>query len=178
MIRSQIHRNCKFDVGYEDLQCMIISVGEFLLQKLHYLLQSLYAALLSHFSSCSHFSLFFIWNNNIKHAILNLQMKLSCFQIKSRFFSYFLGLRKRPGAVFGIFLTLVTFAITLTIFISTVIYWKSVKKTRVQPQGKIRKIMRRPLTWRTTALPEKAQQLLFFLAVCWEFAIVHFQRIM
>nr|XP_054606262.1 cadherin-related family member 1 isoform X2 [Nothobranchius furzeri] len=65
--------------------------------------------------------------------------------IKSRFFSYFLGLRKRPGAVFGICLTLVTFAISLTIFISTVIYWKSVKKTRVQPQGKIRKIVRRPV---------------------------------
>ncbi|XP_071336625.1 cadherin-related family member 1a isoform X2 [Trachinotus anak] len=65
--------------------------------------------------------------------------------IKSRFFSYFLGLRKRPGAVFGICLTIVTFAISLTIFISTLIYWNSVKKSRVQSQGKIRKIIKRPV---------------------------------
>ncbi|TMS04352.1 Cadherin-related family member 1 [Larimichthys crocea] len=65
--------------------------------------------------------------------------------VKSRFFSYFLGLRKRRGAVFGICLTVVTFAISLTIFISTLIYWKSVKKSRIQSQGKIRKIMRRAL---------------------------------
>ncbi|XP_030604006.1 cadherin-related family member 1a isoform X3 [Archocentrus centrarchus] len=63
--------------------------------------------------------------------------------IKSRFFSYFLSLRKRPGTVFGICLTIVSFAITLTIFISTVMYCSSLKKTRVQPQGKIRKIIRR-----------------------------------
>ncbi|XP_035796743.2 cadherin-related family member 1 isoform X2 [Amphiprion ocellaris] len=65
--------------------------------------------------------------------------------IKSRFVTYFLGLRKRPGAVFGICLTLVTFAVSVTILISTLIYWSSVKKTRVQPQGKIRKIIRRPV---------------------------------
>ncbi|XP_013860575.1 cadherin-related family member 1a isoform X2 [Austrofundulus limnaeus] len=65
--------------------------------------------------------------------------------VKSRFFSYFLGLRKRPGTVFGICLTLVMFTISLTIVISTVMYWKSVKKTRVQPHGKIRKIARRPV---------------------------------
>ncbi|XP_061646602.1 cadherin-related family member 1 isoform X4 [Phyllopteryx taeniolatus] len=64
--------------------------------------------------------------------------------VKSRFVSYFLGLRKRPGAVFGIFMTAVTFAISLTIFISTLIYWNSVKRSRVKPQGKIRKIIRRP----------------------------------
>ncbi|XP_034059709.1 cadherin-related family member 1 isoform X2 [Gymnodraco acuticeps] len=63
--------------------------------------------------------------------------------VKSRFVSYFLGLRKRPGAVFGICFTAVTFAISLTIFISTLIYWNSVKKTRVQSKGKIRKIIRR-----------------------------------
>lgn len=73
-----------------------------------------------------------------------IRMQLSCFQIKSRFFSYFLGLRKRPGAVFGIFLTVVIVAISLTIFVSTVFYWNSVKKTRIQSQGKIRKIARRP----------------------------------
>ncbi|XP_034754678.1 cadherin-related family member 1 isoform X2 [Etheostoma cragini] len=65
--------------------------------------------------------------------------------IKSRFVSHFLGLRKHPGAVFGICLTFVTFAISLTIFISTFIYWNSVKKSRVQAQGKIRKIIRRPV---------------------------------
>ncbi|KAM9809158.1 cadherin-related family member 1a isoform 2-T2 [Syngnathus typhle] len=64
--------------------------------------------------------------------------------VKSRFVSYFLGLRKRPGTVFGILMTAVTFAISLTIFISTLIYWNSVKKSRVKPQGKIRKIIRRP----------------------------------
>ncbi|XP_051936121.1 cadherin-related family member 1 isoform X2 [Hippocampus zosterae] len=64
--------------------------------------------------------------------------------VKSRFVSYFLGLRKRPGAVFGIFMTAVTFAISLTIFISTLIYWNSVKKSRLKPQGKIRKIIKRP----------------------------------
>ncbi|KAK5882477.1 hypothetical protein CesoFtcFv8_021058 [Champsocephalus esox] len=63
--------------------------------------------------------------------------------VKSRFVSYFLGLRKRPGAVFGICFAAVTFAISLTIFISTLIYWNSVKKTRVQSKGKIRKIIRR-----------------------------------
>ncbi|XP_059929731.1 cadherin-related family member 1 [Gadus macrocephalus] len=63
--------------------------------------------------------------------------------VKSRFVSYVLGLRKRPGAVFGICLTLVSIAISVTVFISTLIYWKSVKKTRVHPQGKIRKIIRR-----------------------------------
>ncbi|XP_061766024.1 cadherin-related family member 1 isoform X2 [Nerophis ophidion] len=65
--------------------------------------------------------------------------------VKSRFVSYFLGLRKRPGAVFGIFMTAVAFAISLTILISTLIYWNSVKKSRVKPQGKIRKIVRRPV---------------------------------
>lgn len=54
-----------------------------------------------------------------------------------------MGLRKRPGAVFGICLTVVTFAISLTTFISTLIYWNSVKKSRVQSQGKIRKIIKR-----------------------------------
>lgn len=70
---------------------------------------------------------------------------MSCFQVKSRFVSYFLGLRKRPGAVFGICLTVVTFAISLTIFISTLMYWNSVKKSRIQSQGKIRKIRGRPV---------------------------------
>ena len=70
-------------------------------------------------------------------------MPLLCFQVKSRVVSYVLGLRKRPGAVFGIFLALVSIAISVTVFISTLIYWKSVKKTRINPQGKIRKIIRR-----------------------------------
>ncbi|XP_016892606.1 cadherin-related family member 1a isoform X2 [Cynoglossus semilaevis] len=64
--------------------------------------------------------------------------------IKSRFFSYFLGLRKRPETVFWIFLTFASFTISLTIIFSTIIYWNSVKKSRVQSQGKIRKITRRP----------------------------------
>ncbi|XP_054654283.1 cadherin-related family member 1 isoform X3 [Dunckerocampus dactyliophorus] len=64
--------------------------------------------------------------------------------VKSRFVSYFLGLRKRPRAVFGIFMTAATFTISLTVLISTLIYWNSVKKSRVTPQGKIRKIIRRP----------------------------------
>lgn len=74
-----------------------------------------------------------------------IQMQLSCFQIKSRFFSYILGLKKRPGAVIGICLTVVTFAVSVTVFVSTMIYWNSVKKSRVKPQGKIRKIIRRPV---------------------------------
>lgn len=92
-------------------------------------------------------------------------MQLSCFQIKSRFFSYFLGLRKRPGAVFGICLTVVAFAISLTIFISTLIYWNSVKKSRIQSQGKIRKIIRRPVPWMKLALSSSAQQNCCFYSV-------------
>ncbi|XP_016366981.1 cadherin-related family member 1 isoform X4 [Sinocyclocheilus rhinocerous] len=64
--------------------------------------------------------------------------------IKSRMISYFLSLRTRPWTVFGICLSTVVLAICLTIFISTIIFWKSVKKSRVQPRGKIRKIIRRP----------------------------------
>ncbi|XP_016132311.1 cadherin-related family member 1 isoform X4 [Sinocyclocheilus grahami] len=64
--------------------------------------------------------------------------------IKSRMISYFLSLRTQPWTVFGICLSTVVLAICLTIFISTIIFWKSVKKSRVQPRGKIRKIIRRP----------------------------------
>ncbi|XP_059422114.1 cadherin-related family member 1 isoform X3 [Carassius carassius] len=64
--------------------------------------------------------------------------------IKSRMISYFLSLRTRPWTVFGICLSTVVLAICLTIFISTIIFWKSVKKSRVQARGKIRKINRRP----------------------------------
>ncbi|KAK7901758.1 hypothetical protein WMY93_018527 [Mugilogobius chulae] len=65
--------------------------------------------------------------------------------VKSQFYSYFLRLKKRPGTVFGICLSVVAFAVALTIFISTLIYWNSVKKSRVKPKSKIRKIARRPV---------------------------------
>ncbi|XP_039528278.1 cadherin-related family member 1 isoform X2 [Pimephales promelas] len=63
--------------------------------------------------------------------------------IKSRLISYFLSLRTRPWTVFSICLSIVVLAIILTVFISTIMFWKSVKKSRVQPRGKIRKIIRR-----------------------------------
>ncbi|XP_072293016.1 cadherin-related family member 1a isoform X2 [Eucyclogobius newberryi] len=66
--------------------------------------------------------------------------------VKSQLYSYVLGLKKRPGTVFGICLTAVTFAVALTIFISTLIYWNAVKKSRVKPKSKIRKVSRRPVT--------------------------------
>uniref|UniRef100_A0AAV2JM21 Cadherin-related family member 1 n=1 Tax=Knipowitschia caucasica TaxID=637954 RepID=A0AAV2JM21_KNICA len=66
--------------------------------------------------------------------------------VKSQFYSYFLRLKKRPSAVFGLCLTVVALAVGVTVFISTLIYWNSVKKTRVKPKSKIRKIARRPVT--------------------------------
>ncbi|XP_066549642.1 cadherin-related family member 1 isoform X2 [Amia ocellicauda] len=64
--------------------------------------------------------------------------------IKSRVITYFLGLKNRPWTVFGICMSTVFFSISLTVLISSVMYWKSVKRSRVHPQGKIRKIIRRP----------------------------------
>nr|XP_015201700.1 PREDICTED: cadherin-related family member 1 isoform X3 [Lepisosteus oculatus] len=64
--------------------------------------------------------------------------------IKSRVFTYILGLRKRPWIVFGICMSTVILSISLTVLISSIMYWKSVKRSRVHPQGKIRKIIRRP----------------------------------
>ncbi|XP_031661086.1 cadherin-related family member 1 isoform X3 [Oncorhynchus kisutch] len=65
--------------------------------------------------------------------------------VKSRFFSYFLSLKKHPAAVFGICFSVVTFAIATTVLISTLIYCNTLKKSGVQPHGKIRKIIRRPV---------------------------------
>lgn len=72
-------------------------------------------------------------------------MPILYFQVKSRFFSYFLSLKKHPAAVFGICFSVVTFAIAMTVLISTLIYCNTLKKSGVQPQGKIRKIIRRPV---------------------------------
>ncbi|XP_064175263.1 cadherin-related family member 1-like isoform X3 [Anguilla rostrata] len=64
-------------------------------------------------------------------------------EIKSRIRSYFFSLRKRPWTVFWICLSVVTSVISLTALISSISYWNTVKKSRVHPQGKIRKIIRR-----------------------------------
>lgn len=68
------------------------------------------------------------------------------FQIKARMVSYFLGLRNQPWTVFQICLSIIISAISMTVFISTFIYCKTVKKSRVGPQGNIIKIIRRQIS--------------------------------
>lgn len=65
------------------------------------------------------------------------------FQVKGRIVSYFMGLRRRPLTVFGIFLSIVTSLILLTICISTILYCNSVKKSRINPESNYIKVIRR-----------------------------------
>ncbi|XP_069609238.1 cadherin-related family member 1 isoform X2 [Ranitomeya imitator] len=65
-------------------------------------------------------------------------------EIKSRVKSYVLGLRKRPWMIFGICLSTVLSSISITIVISTIMYWKSVKKAKIHPRGRVKKITRGP----------------------------------
>ncbi|XP_028844079.1 cadherin-related family member 1-like isoform X2 [Denticeps clupeoides] len=63
--------------------------------------------------------------------------------VKDRIISYFLSLSKHPGTVFGICLGSVIFTLSLTVFISTLIYWSALRRARVNPKITIRKIIRR-----------------------------------
>ncbi|XP_073542069.1 cadherin-related family member 1 isoform X2 [Phyllobates terribilis] len=65
-------------------------------------------------------------------------------EIKSRVKSYVLGLRKRPWMIFGICLSTVLSSISITIVISTIMYWKSVKRSKIHPRGRVKKITRGP----------------------------------
>ncbi|XP_026655543.1 cadherin-related family member 1 isoform X2 [Zonotrichia albicollis] len=65
-------------------------------------------------------------------------------EIKSRVKSYILGLKKRPWTIYGICMSGVLSTISVTMVISTIMYWKSVKRSKLHPQGKIRKIIRGP----------------------------------
>ncbi|KAM6442453.1 cadherin-related family member 1 isoform 2-T2 [Liasis olivaceus] len=65
-------------------------------------------------------------------------------EIKSRVKSYILGLQKHPWTVFAICTCGFLSTISLTMVISTAIYWKSLKRSRLHPESKIRKIIRRP----------------------------------
>lgn len=65
------------------------------------------------------------------------------FQVKGRIITYFVGLSKRPLTVFGIFLSIVTSLILLTICISTILYCNAVKKSRINPESNYIKVVRR-----------------------------------
>ena len=65
------------------------------------------------------------------------------FQIKERVIAYFLGLSKRPATVLGIFSCIVGIIILLTICVSTTLYCKAVKKSRINPEGSYIKVVRR-----------------------------------
>ncbi|XP_041427093.1 cadherin-related family member 1 isoform X2 [Xenopus laevis] len=65
-------------------------------------------------------------------------------EIRSRVKSYVLGLKKRPWTIFGICMSTILSSISITIVISTIIYWKSVKKSKIHPKDRVIKIIRRP----------------------------------
>lgn len=65
------------------------------------------------------------------------------FQVKGRIVTYFMGLRRRPLTVFGIFLSIVISLILLTICISTILYCNAVKKSRINPESNYIKVVRR-----------------------------------
>ncbi|KAM4704148.1 cadherin-related family member 1 isoform 2-T2 [Rhinophrynus dorsalis] len=65
-------------------------------------------------------------------------------EIRSRVKSYILGLRKRPWMIFGICMSTVLSSISITMVISTIMYWKSVKRSKVHPRGRVKKIIRGP----------------------------------
>lgn len=64
-------------------------------------------------------------------------------QVKGRIVTYFMGLRRRPLTVFGIFLSIVISLILLTICISTILYCNAVKKSRINPESNYIKVVRR-----------------------------------
>ncbi|KAM6951653.1 cadherin-related family member 1a isoform 2-T2 [Aplochiton taeniatus] len=74
-------------------------------------------------------------------AVVNIDITEA---IKARVIAYFMGLSKRPATVFGIFLSIVTSLILLTICISTILYCNAVKKSRINPESNYIKVIRRP----------------------------------
>ncbi|XP_068114960.1 cadherin-related family member 1 isoform X2 [Hyperolius riggenbachi] len=66
-------------------------------------------------------------------------------EMRSKVKSYVLSLRKRPWMIFGICMSTVLSSISLTLVISTIMYWKSVKRSKVHPRGRVKKIVRGPL---------------------------------
>ncbi|XP_028332998.1 cadherin-related family member 1-like isoform X2 [Gouania willdenowi] len=85
-------------------------------------------------------------------AVVNIDITEA---IKGRIISYFMGLSKRPLTVFGIFFSIVTSLLLLTICISTTLYCHAVKKSRINPESNYIKVVRR------TKLLSKGQWLLF-----------------
>lgn len=73
-------------------------------------------------------------------AVVNIDITEA---IKGRLITYFRGLSKRPLTVFGIFFSMVTSLILLTICISTILYCNSVKKSRINPESNYIKVIRR-----------------------------------
>lgn len=71
-------------------------------------------------------------------------------QVKGRIVTYFMGLRRRPLTVFGIFLSIVISLILLTICISTILYCNAVKKSRINPESNYIKVVRRIKNWEPT----------------------------
>ncbi|KAJ3608467.1 hypothetical protein NHX12_025514 [Muraenolepis orangiensis] len=63
--------------------------------------------------------------------------------IRGRVVWYFLGLRQRPLAVFGMCVSVVVSLVLLTICISTVLYCSAVKKSRISPERNYIKVVRR-----------------------------------
>ncbi|XP_078386963.1 cadherin-related family member 1a isoform X2 [Cetorhinus maximus] len=64
-------------------------------------------------------------------------------EIKSRLNSYILGLRNQPWRIFRICVSTVTFIVSLTVIISGLMFWKAVKRSRIHPRSKLRKIVKR-----------------------------------
>nr|XP_012777279.1 cadherin-related family member 1 isoform X2 [Maylandia zebra] len=73
-------------------------------------------------------------------AVVNIDITEA---IKGRVVSYFMGLSKRPLTVFGIFLSILTSLVLLTICISTILYCNAVKKSRINPESNYIKVVRR-----------------------------------
>ncbi|KAM6964164.1 cadherin-related family member 1a-like isoform 5-T5 [Tautogolabrus adspersus] len=73
-------------------------------------------------------------------AVVNIDITEA---VKGRIISYFMGLSKRPLTVFGIFLSIATTLILLTICISTILYCNAVKKSRINPESNYIKVVRR-----------------------------------
>ncbi|XP_075884272.1 cadherin-related family member 1a-like isoform X2 [Nelusetta ayraudi] len=73
-------------------------------------------------------------------AVVNLDITEA---VKGRIVTYFMGLRRRPLTVFGIFISIVISLILLTICISTILYCNAVKKSRINPESNYIKVVRR-----------------------------------
>ncbi|XP_075073093.1 cadherin-related family member 1 isoform X3 [Mixophyes fleayi] len=65
-------------------------------------------------------------------------------EIRARVKSYVLSLRTRPWMIVGICMSTVLSSISITMVISTIMYWKSVKRSKVHPRGRVKKIIRGP----------------------------------